>query len=277
MGNEEGKAYIMTEEELHAVQRIEVEMLEEVDRICKKCGIHYSIIGGTLLGAVRHKGYIPWDDDADVALLRSEYEKFVEACKTELDHDRFYFQDMKNTKGYRWGYGKLRRKGTEFVRLGQEFMPYEQGIFIDLFPLDNVPDHPAFRWVHLGLCFLLRKFLWSKVGCRTEKNPFLRTVYRIMNLVPEKLLVCWYDCMGAATSHRKTKQVRTLTFPTPPKKFGYDRKWYTCQRRFRFENTVLTGMKDYDGYLTHKFGNYMELPPESERKIHPVSRLKLLT
>ncbi len=73
---------------LRQLQMIQLEMLVEVDRICKKCGIHYNIIAGTLLGAVRHGGYIPWDDDADVALLRPEYEKFRTACKTELDKSR---------------------------------------------------------------------------------------------------------------------------------------------------------------------------------------------
>lgn len=100
----------LTKEQLRQLQCVQLELLMEVDRICKKCDIQYNIIAGTLLGAIRHGGYIPWDDDADVALLRSEYEKFRNACKTELDKTRFYFQDHRNTKGYRWGYGKLRRK-----------------------------------------------------------------------------------------------------------------------------------------------------------------------
>ena len=113
----------LTGEQLHRLQMIQLEMLVEVDRICNKCGIRYNIIAGTLLGAVRHRGYIPWDDDADVAFLRPEYEKFRKACKTELDRTRFYFQDHRNTKGYRWGYGKLRRKNTLFLREHQEHMP----------------------------------------------------------------------------------------------------------------------------------------------------------
>ena len=101
-------------ETLRHIQEIQLEMLVEVDRICKKKQIRYNIIAGTLLGAVRHGGYIPWDDDADVAFLRPEYEKFRQAVKTELDTSRFYFQDSRRTRGYRWGYGKLRRKNTVF-------------------------------------------------------------------------------------------------------------------------------------------------------------------
>ena len=86
-------------EMLRQIQMVQLEMLEEVDRICKKCNIHYNIIAGTLLGAVRHGGYIPWDDDADVAMLREEYEKFRKACKTELDASRFEFQDDRRTRG----------------------------------------------------------------------------------------------------------------------------------------------------------------------------------
>ena len=100
----------LSKEQLRQLQLIELEMLIEVDRICKKYNIHYNIIAGTLLGAVRNGGFIPWDDDADVAMLRSEYEKFRKVCKEELDKSRFEFQDHRNTRGYRWGYGKIRRK-----------------------------------------------------------------------------------------------------------------------------------------------------------------------
>ena len=83
--------------------------------------------------------------ELDNQTLREEYEKFREACKTELDISRFYFQNYRNTKGYRWGYGKLRRKNTLFLRVHQEHMPYKQGIFIDIFPIDSVPDNYMLR------------------------------------------------------------------------------------------------------------------------------------
>ena len=268
--------YFMTQEELTELQEIEVELLKEVDRICTKCGISYNMVGGTMLGAIRHGGHIPWDDDADLGFLRTEYEKFREAIKTELDTDKFYFQEMRDTEGYRWGYGKIRRKDTKFMRLNQEFMPYEQGVFIDIFPMDNVPDNRILRVVHFACCFLLRKFLWSEVGSRTEKNTLKRCVYKVMNLVSRETLIKWYEALISWNQGKETEMVRILTFPAPKGTYGFYRKWFKERDRYTFSTITLAGAKDKEGYLTHKFGSYMELPPKEQQKIHPVSELKLL-
>lgn len=267
--------YIIPEEELKEVQKIQQELIGEVARICKKCGIHFNMVGGTMLGAIRHRGYIPWDDDADIGFLRKEYEKFREACKTELDPGKYYFQDLRDTQGYRWGYGKLRRKGTEFVRLGQEFMPFEKGISIDLMPFDNVPDGWLSRRIHFFVCFLYRKIFWSAVGSRTEKNLWKRAGYQMLNLLPMSIVIPSFQRFIDAGQRKKTKLVRILTFPTPKGVYGYERKWYTHLARYPFEEMVLPGASDYDGYLRVKYGSYMELPPVEKRKIHPVSKLQL--
>ena len=179
--------YYISEKELKQIQAVQQELIQEVARICQKCGIHFNMVGGTMLGAIRHKGYIPWDDDADIGFLRTEYEKFREACKTELNHEKYYMQDLRDTKGYRWGYGKLRRRGTEFVRLNQEFMPYEQGISIDLMPFDNVPNGYLTKRIHFFQCFLYRKLFWSEVGSRVEENLWKRMAYKAMRRIPMKL------------------------------------------------------------------------------------------
>lgn len=261
---------------LRQIQMIQLEMLVEVDRICKKCGIHYNIIAGTLLGAVRHGGYIPWDDDADIALLRPEYEKFRKACRTELDKSRFLFQDHRNTKGYRWGYGKIRRKNTLFLREYQEHMPYMQGIFIDVFPLDGVPDNYILRSVKNLECFCVRKILWSRVGKIAEKNFWKRQIYRMIDKIPENKVFNYYHCMIRSANKTKTRMVRILMFPTPNSEYGYYRNWYDNSADIVFEGKVFQGIRDYDSYLSFKFGEYMELPPKEKRKVHPVSALKLL-
>ena len=220
-GQQKKQQYDISEEELKQIQAIQQELIQEVTRICRKCGIHFNMVGGTMLGAIRHKGHIPWDDDADIGFLRTEYEKFREACKSELDHDKYYLQDLRSTEGYRWGYGKLRRKGTEFLRLNQEFMPYEQGIFIDLMPFDNVPDGWLLRRVHFIQCFLYRKLFWSEVGSRTEKNPWKRTAYKFMRRIPMKFVIRNYQNFIDVGQRKKTRLVRILTFPTP--KGEYDK------------------------------------------------------
>lgn len=265
----------LSENELRAVQLTELELLCEVDRICRKCEIDYRIVAGTLLGAVRHSGFIPWDDDADIGLLRGEYERFRLACETELDSSKFYFQDHRNTPGYRWGYGKLRRKGTEFVRLNQEHMLYEQGIFIDIFPYDNVPDNLLLRQLHCFKCFLYRKAFWSPVG-KNSAEGMERLAYIILRRIPERKLYKSFESFVEKSNRRESGWIRVLTYPTPTKDYGYKRKWARDTLEFVFEGRSFLGVAEYDEYLRFKYGDYMTLPPESERKTHPISRLKLI-
>ena len=261
---------------LRQLQLIELELLLEVDRICRKRNIKYNIIAGTMLGAVRHKGFIPWDDDADVALLRPEYERFKKACEYELDSSRFYFQDHTNTKGYRWGYGKLRRKDTLFMREYQEHMPYEQGVFIDIFPMDNIPDNYALRCLHNFHCFCIRKIFWSEVGKIADKRYFMRVWYRLLSKIPEESIKRHYNNFIKKSNSKKTKLVRMLMFPSPTRSFGYKREWYLTRKEVLFEGQKLMGANAYKEYLTHCYGNYMQLPPLPKRKVHPISKIKLI-
>lgn len=266
----------LNKEQLRQLQMTELEMLLEVDRICKENHIRYTIIGGTLLGAVRHGGFIPWDDDADIAMLRPEYEKFCRACETKLNHQKFYLQNMDNTEGYRWGYAKLRRKGTLFLRQNQEHMPYKQGIFLDIFPIDGTPDNRFLRMLHDFRCFCVRKMLWSAVGKNTAGNRIERIIYKILYRIPEKTVKKWYRSLILKRNPNATKVVRTLTFPAPRKLRGYYRRWFSETAPIRFEDHVLEGVKDYQGWLRYEFGDYMKLPPENKRKTHPVSKIRFI-
>ena len=133
-----GEIKYLTPEEFRKMQLLELEMLKDFDRLCTEHNIRYTIFGGTLLGAVRHKGYIPWDDDADIAMLREDYEKFKKVAHL-LNQDICYFQDHTTDPEYRWGYGKLRRTGTTFIRVGQEHLKCKTGVFVDVFPMDDIP------------------------------------------------------------------------------------------------------------------------------------------
>lgn len=265
----------LTEDELKKLQEIELELLVEFDRVCRKNHIRYTLTGGTLLGAVRHGGFIPWDDDADVAMLRCEYEKFRAACERDLG-DEFYFQDMQNTEGYRWGYGKLRKKGTLFLREHQEHMPYEQGVFIDIFPRDGVPDNFLLRKIHKFKCFCVRKALWSEVGKVAVTQRGKRIWFMILNKLAGTAIFKIYQCLVKKSNRNyNTKLVRNLTFPVPNDKDGYLREWYHQSTELEFEGHSFMVNKSYRAWLEQEFGNYMELPPIEKRKTHPVVDIRL--
>lgn len=259
---------------LRKIQLIQLDMLREVDRICIKNNIKYNIIGGTMLGAVRHSGYIPWDDDADIGFLRSEYEKFKKACMKDLDHSKYYFQDSQNTKGYRWGYGKLRRKNTLFLREHQAHMPYKQGIFIDIFPFDNVSNIYACRVFQDKVCYILRKILWSEVGKEASNSYTKKSIYKFINKIPLSFVLGCYGKLEKILNLHKTEWIRVLMFPTPNSHLGFRRKWFEEHITIEFEHHMFSVAKDYDEYLKFEFGDYMKLPSEEKRKVHPVSAIK---
>ena len=102
----------ITPAEVKLMQKIQLDILREVDRICQLENIQYGIDGGTLLGAVRGQGFIPWDPDIDVIMLREEYEKFYQACKKYLNKDKYFLQEERTDDVYRWGFTKIRRNNT---------------------------------------------------------------------------------------------------------------------------------------------------------------------
>ena len=261
-------------ETLRALQQTELELLIELDRICRENGIEYHIIAGTMLGAVRHGGFIPWDDDADVAMLRPEYERFRDVCQSAADPERFVFQDHRVTPGYRWGYGKLRRRGTLFLREHQEHMPYEQGVFLDVFPLDPVPDSQLGRSLMDAYCFCIRKLLWARVGKDADRSAGKRLLFALLDRIPEERVLRAYDRLVERTKRIRSDWVRILMFPTPNRRGGYLRRWYEGGEPILFEGHLFPGVSDPDGYLRFKFGDYMTPPPEGQRKAHPVSAIR---
>lgn len=262
---------------LKRLQDTELEMLVEIDRICRKYNIQYSLDGGTLLGAIRHQGFIPWDDDADVVMLREEYEKFYEACKTELDRDRFFLQEYRTDPYYRWGYSKLRRNGTVFLREGQEHGKWHQGVFLDIFLYDNVPDNPIIRRIHHFWCFFIRKALYSEVGMKHEKIALLRFGYSLLHTIPRDWLFRQLESSAARVNRKRTVLASHMTYPYPKRcRYGLPRECFNEYTNHAFAGYNFRVFREYDQYLKKLYGNYMELPPMSERKVHPVSSIRLL-
>lgn len=277
---------LITEEERKVIRQIQLDMLSEVDRLCNLFHIQYCIGYGTLLGAVRHKGYIPWDDDADILMLREEYEKFKICCQKNLKFPLF-LQDHETDENYLWGYAKLRNLDTRYIRAGQEHIACKNGVFIDIFPLDGVPNALPFQMAQDFLCFILRKCLWAKVGSKQEPKKLKRAGYAALSAIPKEKIYNIYNKLVRISNKKKRKSVRCLLFTAPgkhwkrkkntlTKHYGFKREWIEDLRKFEFENLNLWGSKKYKECLTYLYGDYMILPSQEKRLAHaPVSHLDL--
>jgi len=268
---------VLTKKEFRKMQLMQFDMLKEFDRVCRKHNIKYSIFGGTLLGAVRHKGYIPWDDDADIGILREEYEKFRKVAQ-EMDPKICYFQDHENDPYYRWGYSKIRRTNTRLVRIGQEHIKSKNGFFIDIFPLDDIPKSTFGQMFNDFYCYCLRKILYSEVGKYAANNSiFMRKWYSLLSKISTDSVFKRINKMARKSKNNSKNRVRCLMFPSTGKlyrknslktRYGMPKEWFLDLVEYDFEGSKFYGTKDYDACLTYIYGDYMELPPEDKRDPH---------
>lgn len=269
-----GKGKEMTPAEVRKMQLLQLQMMVEFDRLCRQEGIHYAICCGTLLGAVRHKGYIPWDDDADIAMLREEYEKFQKVAH-KLDQSICFFQDHTTDPKYRWGYGKLRKTGTTYIRLGQEHIKCKTGVYVDIFPLDDIPRSTVGQICNDFECFLWRKVLYSEVGRVSEhSSPLQRLIYTQLAKIPTDWVFKKMEHITRKSNNWTNQRVRVLLFPSFGRlyvknsirtRYGMPKIWFKQLKQYDFEGHKLIGIRDADAFLRYMYDDYMTLPPESER------------
>lgn len=278
------KKLIFTKDHLKRMHFIELELLAELDRVCRSHNIPYVITAGTLLGAVRHKGFIPWDDDADVAMLREDYERFKREAMKDLNPEICFFQDNTTDPEYRWGYAKLRRTGTQYIREGQEHLKCKTGVFIDIFPMDDIPNNIMGQIFQDAYCYCCRKILWSEVG-RKQSKGFKRIWFSILSRISPSSVYKALEIYTKKSRNKSKNRVRLLLFIAPgmecykhplKERFGLVKSWISERSLYNFENLTLYGTKDYHAYLKYTYNDYMQLPPEEEREGHaPVSSLDL--
>lgn len=266
---------VVSGEDLKRMQGIQLELMSEFDRVCRAHDIKYAITCGTLLGAVRHKGFIPWDNDADITMLREEYEKFKRVAG-ELDQSVCFFQDHDTDPEYLWGYGKVRRTGTTFIREGQAHLHCKTGVYIDVMPLDDIPISTIGQQLNDFKCFCLRKILWSRVAVANSNQ--LR--WKILSKIPVSTVYKTLDKAARKSSNSNNKPVRVLTLPSGGKersqeygsgknavnlRYGMPKEWFLNLVEYQFEDRKLFGTKYYDEYLTSRYGEYMNLPPKEKQ------------
>ena len=148
-------------EQIKAIQKCELEILSEIDRICVRHRIPYFAIGGTALGAIRHKGFIPWDDDIDIAMERNEYNRFLSYASKELGSS-FFIQNIDSEPDSPFYFTKIRKNDTQFVECYLKEAGIHQGIFVDIFPFDHINNNRWIAALHYRICFFFYQIFFVK-------------------------------------------------------------------------------------------------------------------
>lgn len=243
-------------------QKLLLSMLKDLDAVCRKNGIRYQLFSGTALGAVRHHGFIPWDDDLDVVMLRADYERFLACAEQELDGDK-YFVQREFSAHWPMQFSKLRRNGTACM---EKFRPRDpemhQGVYLDIFPCDDAAKSPLVRRLqYLASRIVVAKCLYAR---GYETNSLLKKCFmqlcRLLPLSPFRRF---------CVKRRPTSGMVHTFFGAGSKyqKNIYERAWFEQSILLPFEDGRFPVSAHCDALLTKLYGDYHRIPSEQERKV----------
>lgn len=236
----------------------ELEILDKFDEVCQKCGFRYFLAYGTLLGAVRHEGFIPWDNDIDVAMFRDEYEKFSEIAEKEFK-DPFEFQ--KNF--FNLAFGKIRIKGTTAVEVPYLDDKISQGLYIDIFPLDDVPKeencNESYFQIEKELAILAQHpdIYIDQIRQGFEATLTSQIIVDLLRLSPKDRIKEYEDfCLKNVGSSKWCGYIHEVAFTNekPLKK-----EWFDTIIYLPFEGKEYPVPLDYDNVLKNLYGDYSKM------------------
>lgn len=248
-------------------KKIELEILGFVINFCKDNDINCFLTYGTLLGAVRHKGFIPWDDDVDVAMLREDYSKFMQLFDNS-DTGHYSVISYETDKDYPYCFAKVQDNRTV---LFEKNMKYSfSGVYIDVFPLDYVPLDNRKKSKYINRINLLHDLMGVKIRKRMTRHSKLKTIvsdilYVVLCFIPLQFLRNSINRYIHKISEEKSRFVGNFTVQTYIKKEKFPISFYREYEYLDFESIKAKVPKEYDKILTQIYGDYMKLPPPEKR------------
>ena len=257
------------------MKKILIEMMDYLDDICKKNIISYSLGGGSLLGAIRHKGFIPWDDDVDIVLKREDYNRLIKLLR-DTNHSEYILLD-KSTKNYRYNYSKLCYVNSYHKSYTKD--PKEMGVFIDIFPLDNIPDIDFDEKIfNTEITKMKKNINFSNFSVYNAGGNFLKSVIKSVVFFPRCLMsrrlgtteqqVEKLDKYSQSYNHSNTDFCGCIGSPYFPGKERFKSNIFDSYMTVEFEGRNYSIITEYDQYLTQLYGDYMSLPPMEKRISH---------
>lgn len=256
--DEEIKCGFFVSGDMKKLRNIQLNMLHKLLEICKKRNIAVYASGGTLLGAIRHNGYIPWDDDIDVEMFRSDYDKLVSVASQEFQSP-FFFQCAYTDNGYYRGHAQIRFNGTSQIIPGEIYRDFHQGVFIDIFVLDDVPSDEKLKNNLFQRTQLMLNYLWTRRYLGKDSFNIFRWINLALKLKTDCLKgdVELFEMFESEFRSNHSDTVALISFDPYEDRWYRERAWYSSSVYVKFEGVNIPVPADYDKILSKQFGNYM--------------------
>lgn len=257
----------MVEITIEELKNRQLEILSGIDKFCSENNIRYSLAFGSLLGAVRHKGYIPWDDDIDIMMLREDYDHFIAMYN---DNESYILSFEKNPL-YILPFAKVVDKNS--ILIEESTMKLPLGIYVDIFPVDNIPDNQEECDLFYKKKRLLNRIHDIKIlsfsGKRAIWKNIILAVGKLLTLPISATRVTKMICSLAVKFDKQVCSRVAVFVPTDNKqRWIVDKTIFDKYKSISFEDKLYYSVEDTDSYLRATYGDYMKLPPEGERVTH---------
>ena len=256
----------MDDQTLRKVQLQLLEIVKEIQRVCNLYNIHYFMDSGTLLGAVRHKGFIPWDDDLDIGMLRKDYERFNEIAPKALGKD-YFWQTWETDKDYPLPFGKVRKRNTLYVEKKSKELQ-ENGFFVDILPYDFAPEDLKERKDLKRSQTHVFRTLLMKCNYQPWYENGKADYTKLLGYMPYKFMSLFYSKESLVEQHKTlTEKVGKTNFVYEQGgRYYYEYDWISKTIPMEFEGITLPAPVHYHEWLTAAYGDYMTPPPEGARE-----------